>query len=70
MQVIQHANAVEFQSRVLPTLLQDEAINNRPIGILERGIAEGTTDNWFMACAADRTGRIRLVALIAPPREF
>ncbi len=70
MQTFQYADAVEFRHRVLPTLLKDEVMNNRPIGILNRTISGLTTDGWFMAYVADNKGSIVLVALMTPPRSL
>ncbi len=68
MQVIQYNNAIAFQKQVLPTLLQNEALNNLPIGVLQRGIDSSETGDWFMAHVTDRATNILLVVLMTPPR--
>lgn len=58
-----------FYERVRPILLAREALNNLPVGILERGLGEEQTD-WFMATLTDDAERDVLVALRTPPQNL
>ena len=58
-----------FKAAVLDVLLENEVINNLPIGILLSGNKDSSA-NWFMATITDEHGAIVLVALCTKPFEL
>lgn len=70
MQVTVYEHLREFSERAMPLLMENEAANNLPIGILNRGLHAQTEPAWFMACVSDAAGADLLIALMTPPHNM
>jgi len=66
MQFKRYTDVNSFQNDVLDILLENEVVNNLPVGILTDSNKD-TSDNWLMATITDDTGKILLIALCTPP---
>ena len=66
MKFRRYRDADEFKIDVLSILLEDEVLNNLPIGILIDGNKEYAAD-WLMATVTDDNGEIDLIAVCTKP---
>jgi len=66
MRFQRYSNVDEFQNDVLDILLENEVLNNLPIGILLDGNREYASD-WLMATVNNKNDEIELIAICTKP---
>jgi uncharacterized protein len=65
MKIVQYADAQKFDDAVRPILLEEEAENNLPLGLLDQ-IKEGRYNNPFLA-VIEENGVVHAVLVRTPP---